>query len=77
MSVVANMSNEMGLPRRRVASAMTTRSKAGNYSDVRRALAVSREPSAFNTAPGACRYSCCMAPRFMKRLLCSNAMLRR
>ena len=77
MLAVANRSNEMGLPRQRVASAITTRRKAGNDSDARRARAVSRErpstPSAFNTAPGACRYRGGMAPRSMKRRLCSNA----
>ena len=77
MSAVANRSIEMGLPRRRVASAMTTRRRAGNDSDARRARAVSRErpstPSAFNTAPGACSYKGGMAPRSMKRRLCSNA----
>ena len=73
---MANRSNEMGLPRRRVASAMTTRRRAGNDSDTRQARAVSRErpltPSAFNTAPGACMYRGCMAPRSMKRRLYSN-----
>ena len=77
MSAVANRSSEMGLPRRRVASAMTTHSRAGNDSDTRRVRAVSRErpstPSAVNTAPVAYRHRGCMAPRCMERRLCSNA----
>ena len=77
MSAVANRSSEMGIPRLRVASAMATRRRAGNDLDTRRARAVSRgrlsAPSAVKTAPGAYRHRGGMAPRSMKRRLCSNA----